>query len=197
MSVSIYHVRKVSLGLKRKYRISADDGTGHPGAPIGYADKRLKLADELAIYRDEQRTERLVVVRESNAGWLASLTGYQAFDHNDRLLGSFGVLITKSMDRTTWQFDQPGLGHLIGVERSVNTARSRRLIAAVGGAAGEIYGALVKYHFDFQLDKKPEFSIEKPKVLDDWYKLTVHDAAIDRHLLFALAITMEARQRSS
>jgi hypothetical protein len=31
-------------------------------------------------------------------------------------------------------------------------------------------------------------------VLDDWYRLTVHDDAADRQLLFALAVTMEARQ---
>jgi hypothetical protein len=32
-------------------------------------------------------------------------------------------------------------------------------------------------------------------VLDDWYKLTVHEEAIDRQLLFAPAVTVEARQQ--
>lgn len=194
MSASIYHVRKVSLGLKRKYRILADDGTGQPGPPLGYAEKQLKVTDELAIYRDEQRTEKLVSVRESSKGWLAAVTGYEAFDREERLLGSFGVLMKKSMERTTWQLDQPGLGRFVGTERSVATARARRLLA-LGGAVGEIVGAFVKYHFDFERDGKPVFLIEKPKVFDDWYKLTVHEDAIDRQLLFALAVTMEARQR--
>jgi hypothetical protein len=66
---------------------------------------------------------------------------------------------------------------------------------SLGGAAGEIAGALVKYYFDFERDGEPGFSVEKPKVLDDWYKLTVHEDAIDRELLFALAVTMEARQQ--
>jgi len=192
--VSIYHVRKVSLGLKRKYRILADDGSGKPGSPLGYAEKQLKVADELAIYRDERRTEKLVSVRESSQGWLAAITGYEAFDREERLLGSFGVLMKKSIERTTWQFEQPGIGRFTGTERSVRTARARRLLA-FGGAVGEIAGALVKYHFDFERDGKPVFSIEKPKVLDDWYKLTVHEDAIDRQLLFALAVTMEARQQ--
>ncbi|MFJ8825304.1 hypothetical protein ACIREE_26435 [Streptomyces sp. NPDC102467] len=194
MPVSIHHVQKVSLGLKRKYRISADDGAGKPGEPIGYADKALKVSDELTIYRDEQRTEKSVIVRESSTGWLASMTGYEVFDREDRLLGSFGVLMKKSLERTTWQFDQPGLGRFLGTERSVRTARARRLFG-LGGTVGEIAGALVKYHFDFERDGKTAFSIEKPKLFDDWYKLTVHEDAVDRQLLFALAVTMEARQR--
>jgi hypothetical protein len=89
--VSIYHVRKVSLGFKRKYQIMADDGSGKPGSPLGYAEKELKVVDELAIYRDERRTEKLVSIRESSQGWLAAITGYEAFDREERLLGSFGV----------------------------------------------------------------------------------------------------------
>jgi hypothetical protein len=190
---SVYHVRKVSLGLKRKYRLSADNGDGRPGPPLGYAEKLLTMADEFVVYRDEQRTEKLVTVRESSRGWLTALTGYEAFDADERLLGSFGVLFRKSAQRTTWQFDQPGLGRCTGTERSVTAARVRRLLP-LGGAPGEIVGALVKYHFDFEHDGAIVFSIEKPKVLDDWYKVTVHEDALDPQLLMALAVTMEARQ---
>jgi hypothetical protein len=190
---TLYHVQKVSFAFKRKYRLSADDGAGQPGTPIGYAEKRLKVADEFGLYRDGQRTEQLATVRESRQGWLASLTGYEAFGADGQLLGSFGVLPLKSVDRTTWQFDQPGLGHFTGTERSIAVARGRRLLT-LGGEAGEIARALVKYHFDFARDGEPAFSIDKPKVLADWYKLTVHDAAISPPLLFALAVTMEARQ---
>ncbi|NDZ78499.1 hypothetical protein G3I19_08165 [Streptomyces sp. SID10853] len=194
MPTSIYHVRKTSLGLKRKYRISADDGKGKPGKPLGYAEKQLKMSDELDIYTDERRSEKLVTVRESSKGWLAALTGYEAFDHEGRLLGSFAVLPKKSVDRTTWEFEQPGLGRLIGRERSVATARARRLLTLFD-TVGEIAGAFVKYHFDFSRDGEPVFSIDKPKVFDDWYRLTVHEDSVDRQLLFALAVTMEARQR--
>jgi hypothetical protein len=196
MPPTTYHVRKFSIGPKRKYRIFDDDGKGRPGPLIGYAEKQLKMSDELAVYRDEERAEKLVTVRESSKGWLASLTGYEAFGPEERLLGSFGVLVKKSVDRTTWEFEQPGLGRFTGTERSVRTARGRRLLG-LGGAVGEIAGALVKYHFDFERDGEPAFSIEKAKVLDDLYRLTVHEDAVDRPLLFALAVTMEARQRSS
>ncbi|MFE3150160.1 hypothetical protein ACFXJ6_26445 [Streptomyces sp. NPDC059218] len=194
MATSIYHVRKTSLGLKRKYRISADDGNGNPGKPLGYAEKQLKISDELDIYRDERRSEKLVTVRESSKGRLAALTGYEAFDHEGRLLGSFGVLPKKSVDRTTWEFEQPGLGRLTGTERSVATARARRLLTLFD-TVGEIAGALVKYHFDFARDGEPVFSIDKPRVFDDWYRLTVYEDDVERQLLFALAVTMEARQR--
>ncbi|MET9143977.1 MULTISPECIES: hypothetical protein [unclassified Streptomyces] len=196
MPTSIYHVRKTSLGLRRKYRISADDGTGRPGEPLGYAEKRLKMSDELDLYADERRGERLVTVRESSRGRLAALTGYEAFDHEGRLLGSFGVLPMKSVGRTAWEFEQPGLGRLTGTERSVATARARRLLALFD-TAGEIAGALVRYHFDFARtrDGEPVFSVDKPKVFDDWYRLTVHEDTVDRQLLFALVVTMEARQR--
>ncbi|NGO68920.1 hypothetical protein [Streptomyces boncukensis] len=194
MPTSIYHVRKTSLGLKRMYRISADDGNGKPGKALGYAEKHLKMSDELDIYGDEQRSEKLVTVRESSKGWLAALTGYEVFDHEGQLLGSFGVLPKKSVDRTTWEFEQPGLGRLTGTERSVRTARARRLLTLFD-TVGEIAGALVKYHFDFTRDGQPVFSIDKPEVFDDWYRLTVYEDAVDRQPLFALAVTMEARQR--
>ncbi|RAJ56595.1 hypothetical protein K378_05596 [Streptomyces sp. Amel2xB2] len=194
MPTSIYHVRKISLGLKRKYRISADDGDGRPGKPLGYAEKKLKTSDELDVYGDEQRSERLVTVRESSKGRLAALTGYEVFDPEGLLLGSFGLLPRKSVDRTTWEFEQPGLGRLTGTERSVATARARRLLTLFD-TVGEIAGAVVKYHFDFTRDGEPAFSIDKPKVFDDWYRLTVHEDDVDRRLLFALAVTMEARQR--
>ena len=50
--------------------------------------KLLKVADELVIYRDERRTEKLVTVRESSQGWLTAITGYEAFDREEELLGS-------------------------------------------------------------------------------------------------------------
>src|SRR6201999_962353 len=111
-------------------------------------------------------------IRESSQGWLAALTGYEAFDREERLLGSVGVLGKKSIGRTTWQVEQPGLGRFTGTERSARTARARRLVA-LGGTVGEILGALMRYHFDFERDGEPIFSIEKLKVLDDWYKLVV------------------------
>jgi hypothetical protein len=195
MSESIYHVRKFSLGLKRRYRISADDGKGRPGDLLGYAEKQLRVSDEIVVYRDEERTERLATVRESSAGFLAALTGYEVFDAGGKRLGAFGVLVRKSVERTTWEFEQPDLGRFTGTERSIRTARLRRLVGLGGGAAGEIVNALAKYHFDFARDDERMFSIEKPKLLDDWYRLTVFTESIDRTLLFALAITMEARQR--
>ncbi|WP_329459947.1 hypothetical protein [Streptomyces sp. NBC_01497] len=194
MPTSTYHVRKTSLGLKRKYRICADDGNGKPGTSLGYAEKQLKMSEKLDIYADEQRGEKLVSIRESSKGWLAALTGYEAFDREGHVLGSFGVLPKKSLDRTTWEFEQPGFGRLTGTERSIATARGRRLLMLFD-TVGEIAGALVKYHFDFTRDGEPVFSIDKPKVFDDWYRLTVHEDAVDRQLLFALAVTMEARLR--
>ncbi|MEU4501885.1 hypothetical protein [Streptomyces sp. NPDC024089] len=92
-----------------------------------------------------------MTVRESSKGRLAALTGYEAFGHEGRLLGSFGVLPEKSVDRTTWMFEQPCLGRLAGTERSVATARARRLLTLMD-TVGEIAGALVKCHFDFARD---------------------------------------------
>lgn len=196
MGTTTYHVRKISLGLKRKYRLSADDGDGRPGASLGYAEKQLKAADEFTIYSDEDRADQIARVREDSTGFLASLTGYEVIDTAGQRLGAFGVLPKKSVDRTTWEFEQPSVGRLTGTERSVATARTRRLIGLFGDAAGEIVNSVIKYHFDFTSDAGDEmFSIEKPKVLDDWYRVILHDESIDRTLLFALTVTMEARQR--
>lgn len=196
MTASISHVRKVSLGFKRRYRLSADDGAGRPGAPVGFAEKRLTAADEVVIFSDEQRSKRVAVIRESSAGFRASLTGYEALDDAGECIGTFAVLPMKSVQRSTWEFEQPPLPRMTGTERSLSTARVRRLIGVLGDAAGKIVNALIRYHFDFVgEDGETRFSIEKPRVLDDWYRITSHDPAIDRRLLFALALVMESRQR--
>lgn len=194
MPISAYHVRKVSWGMKRKYRVFADDGAGRPGRQLGYAEKHLKMADEITLYRDPQRSEVLVSVRESSQGWLSALTGYEAFAGDGRLLGSFGVLVKRSLDRTTWELEQPGVGRFVGSERSRRIAWGRRLLG-LGGVAGEVIGALVKVDYDFSGDGGPAFSVEKPKLLEDWYRLTLHDDALDTDLLCALVIAMETRQR--
>ncbi|GAA2324572.1 hypothetical protein OKJ48_01140 [Streptomyces kunmingensis] len=72
------------------------------------------------------------------------------------------MLPKKSVNRTTWEFEQPGLGRLTGTERSVATARARRLLTLLD-TLGEIAGALVKYHFDFERDGEPVFSIDSPR----------------------------------
>ena len=195
MSAAVYHLKKVSIGVKRKYRISADDGAGHPGELVAYAEEQLQASDKIVIYRDEERTEISATVKESGAGLIAALRAYEVFDAGEKRIGSFGVLMKKSLARTTWEYEQPGLGRLSGTERSVRTARLRRLATFGGGTAGEIANALTKYHFDFEHEGARLFSIEKPKVFDDWYRLTVYADSVDRTLLFALAVTMEARQR--
>src|SRR5579875_1327766 len=75
---TIFHLRKVSLGPKRKYRVSADDA-GRPGALLAYAEKQLMRSEEIVLFRDEQRAEPLATVRESSAGFRAALTGYEVF----------------------------------------------------------------------------------------------------------------------
>ncbi len=195
MSDLTYHVRKISLGLKRKYRVSDDDGSGRPGDPLCYGEKQLTVSDRIDLFRDESRADVLATVRESKAGLLAALTGYEVVDAAGALLGSFRSLPTRSIERTTWEIEQPGLGRFRGAERSTRTALGRRLVGLANGVAGQFVNAMAKYHFDFERDGEPMFSIEKPKLLDDWYRLRVYCDELDRSLLFALVMTMEARVR--
>ena len=81
---------------------------------------------------------------------------------------------------------------MVGTERNLKDYGARPLLP-LAGAFGEIAGALVKVHFDFELDGEPVLSIEKPKVFDDWYRVTARDDTLDRRLLYALAVTMESR----
>jgi len=190
VTVAIYHLRKVSLGLKRKYRV-----TDEAGNPLCYAEKQLAVADRIELYQDDSRQVPLATVQESKAGLMAGLTGYQVIDPAGHQLGSFRSLPTKSVARTTWEFEQPGLGAIRGTERSTRTAVGRRLVGLVNGVAGQFVNAMAKYHLDFERAGEPMFSIEKPKVLDDWYRLTVHSPELAPIALFALVITMESRVR--
>lgn len=195
MSESVYHVKKISLGLKRKYLLSADDGSGRPGESLGYAEKQLTIADRLEIFQDRSRQVRVATVQESKDGLVAALVGYDVVDEAGVRMGSFRSVPSKSIDRTTWDFEQTGLGRLRGRERSGRTAAGRRAVGLVSGFAGQFVNALAKYHFDFERDGELMFSIEKPKVFDDWYRLTVRSDRLEPMLLFGLVMTMEFRVR--
>jgi len=63
LPTSTCHVRKVSVGLKRTYRISAGDGTGRGGELLGMP-RTAQSRRRIRLFRDEQCTQLVATVHD-------------------------------------------------------------------------------------------------------------------------------------
>jgi len=79
LPTSTCHVRKVSVGLKRTYRISAGDGTGRRGELLGtprtaQSRRRIRPVPRRAVHaacrdRPRRRDRHHAAVRAGGRGW--------------------------------------------------------------------------------------------------------------------------------
>ncbi|GAA4550904.1 hypothetical protein [Amycolatopsis samaneae] len=189
MNEGNYYLAKTSLGLKRKYELSADDGSGKPGELLGYAEKQLKLSEEVVLYRDKTKNEPLARLREKADVSQFSGDGFDVVDAQGELLGSVTRDLRASLRRPTWQVEQPGLGAMVGVQRGKPTAA--RSMAGLVGMVADVVNPVSKRAFDFTLNDKQMFSISKVKRLDDLYLIKLDDPAVDRTLVFVASVALE------
>jgi uncharacterized protein YxjI len=56
------------------------------------------------------------------------------------------------------------------------------------------YLSWLPYHFDFTVDGQPAFSVVKKWGLRDRYVVDVHDPRLDRRLVIAMAVGLDALQ---
>ncbi|MGW2095819.1 hypothetical protein [Promicromonospora sukumoe] len=176
-------VRQRIRMLVNQYEVRGARPNGSEGDLYAFAQqKRMAFREQVTLYADDSKREAVLGFKARQMVDLGAT--YDVVDAGGSPIGTFRKDFAKSLVRSTWHVEQPGLGVATGSERSIGVAVIRRLV--------EI--AWLPYHFDFLVDGQPGFTVEKKWGLRDRYVVTIQDPRLDRRLVTAMAIGLDALQ---
>jgi len=176
-------VRQRIRMMVNQYEVHGARPDGGEGDLYAFAQqKRMAFREQVTIYTDDTKREALLGFKARQVMDLGAT--YEVVDAGGAPIGSFRKDFAASLLRSTWHVDQPGLGIVTGAERSLPVAIIRRLAEV----------AWLPYHFDFLIDGRAAFTVEKKWGLRDRYVVTIHDPQLDRRLIAAMAIALDALQ---
>jgi uncharacterized protein YxjI len=185
---TLYVKQRITLMVNR-YEVWAADAAGNPTVMVGFAQqKRLAMREQVTIYADESRTAVLAGFKARQILDLGAT--YDVTDGDGRPIGLFRKDFARSLLRSTWHVEQPGLPPLTGAERSLLLALARRFV--------DIF--FLPYHFDFVsggapgAGGTPAFSVVKKWGIRDRYVVSIPDPRLDRRLVIAMAVGLDALQ---
>jgi uncharacterized protein YxjI len=169
--------------MVNQYEVHGARPDGSEGELYAFAQqKRMAFREQVTLYTDDSKREPVLGFKARQMMDLGAT--YDVVDGGGNPVGSFRKDFAKSLLRTTWHVEQPGFGTATGSERSMAVAIIRRLVEA----------AWLPYHFDFLVDGRPAFTVEKKWGLRDRYVVSIQDPNIDRRLVTAMAIGLDALQ---
>ncbi|NUS57379.1 MAG: hypothetical protein HOV66_21360 [Streptomycetaceae bacterium] len=179
--------------IVNQYVVHLVNPDGTHGAVVAYAQqKRGKLKEEVILYTDDTKQYELARFKARQVIDMHAQHDVTAFDGTP--LGMFSKNFRKSLLRSTWHLERPGVERATGQERSLFGAILRRVwgfIPYVGA-----YLPAPTYHFDFAGDdtKTPIMHVERQMKLRDQYMVTFPDPTLDRRLGLCVAVAMDAIQ---
>jgi uncharacterized protein YxjI len=169
--------------LVNRYEIWAVDGAGNPTTMVAFAEqKRFAFKEQVTFYADDAKT---TVVAGFKARQVIDLGAtYDVTDANGQTLGLFRKDFARSLLRSTWHVEQPGLAPMMGQERSMAVALIRRFTDF----------SFLPYHFDFTGGGLPAFAVDKKWGIRDKYIVTIGNPYLDRRLVLAMAVGLDVLQ---
>ena len=176
--------------LVNRYDVRAVGADGEPGALLATAQqKRLALKEEVRFFADEARTVPVFSFRARKRLDLGS--GYDVLDAAGAPIGSFRKDFRRSLLRSTWHLEAPGLA-AVGSERSAGIAVLRRVWDQL-----PVLGAVpvpFLFHFDFLEGDRLVLSSTRQRSVRDRYDVTVPGGRVDGRLAAAMAVALDALQ---
>ncbi|WP_433222019.1 hypothetical protein [Microtetraspora malaysiensis] len=177
-------VRQKITMLVNRYVVHAVGTDGSPGEEVAFAEqKRLAFKEQVTLYTDESRQHVLAGFKARNVLDLAG--EYDVTDQDGTPLGVFRKDFRRSLLRSTWHVRQPGLSTYTGAERNTTVALLRRFGDSL---------SWLPYHFDFSVGASIAFSVERRWSLRDSYLVRIRDPRLDRRLIIATAVALDALQ---
>jgi uncharacterized protein YxjI len=167
-----------------QYEVHAVNPDGSEGGVLAFAQqKRLAFREQVTMYADDTKTSRVLGFKARHVLDLAAT--YDVTDAAGHPIGTFRKNFRESLLRSTWHLEQPGLGEMVGRETNVAVAVLRRFIESL---------SWLPYHFEFLIGERPAFSVVRGWSLRDRYVVTIHDPQLDRRLVTAMAVALDALQ---
>ncbi len=177
-------VRQRIRMMVNQYEIHAAEPDGSEGRLLAFAQqKRLAFKEQVTLYSDDTKQHPVLGFKARKVMDLGAT--YDVVDAAGSPVGLFRKDFARSLLRSTWHVEQPNLGTMTGQERNVAVAIVRRLSDTL---------SFLPYHFDFTSDGRPMFSVVKKWGLRDKYIVDIHDPRIDRRLVIAMAVGLDALQ---
>jgi uncharacterized protein YxjI len=170
--------------MVNQYEVHAVNPDGSEGELLAFAQqKRLAFKEQVTLYTDDTKQQPVLGFKARQVLDLGAT--YDVVDSSGGPIGLFRKDFAKSLLRSTWHVEQPGLGVATGQERNVFVAVLRRLIDSL---------SWLPYHFDFTAGAQPVFSVDRRWGLRDRYVVQIQDPRIDRRLVIAMAVALDALQ---
>jgi uncharacterized protein YxjI len=183
-SQSQFHVRQRIRLMVNQYEVHAVNPDGSEGELLAFAQqKRLAFKEQVTLYTDDTKQQPVLGFKARQVIDLGAT--YDVTDAAGNPIGLFRKDFKASLLRSTWHLEQPGLGQATGQERSLPVALLRRFVDSL---------SWLPYHFDFTLNGQPAFSVVKKWGLRDRYVVTIQHPQLDRRLVIAMAVALDALQ---
>ncbi|TCB92783.1 hypothetical protein E0H26_23300 [Micromonospora zingiberis] len=178
-----FHIRQRVRFMVNQYEVHSVAPDGTEGGLLAFAQqKRLAFKEQVTIYTDDSKQHPLLGFKARQRLDLAAT--YDVTDHAGNPIGLFRKDFAQSLLRSTWHVEQDGM-HVTGQERSMPVALLRRFIDSL---------SWLPYHFDFVAGGQPVFSVVKKWGLRDRYVVEIQNPQIDRRLVIAMAVALDALQ---
>jgi hypothetical protein len=182
--------QKITLMVNR-YEVHAVDAGGEPRGLLAVAQqKRMAFKEEVTFYSDESRSTAVFSFKARQRIDLGAT--YDVLDATGNPIGSFSKSFGKSLLRSTWNLNAPGV-EAVGTERSSGVALARRaweVLPVVNNLPSPFL-----FHFDF-VDQGGQvvMSSVRRRSLRDRYDVTVPGARLDGRVAAAMAVALDALQ---
>jgi uncharacterized protein YxjI len=164
---------------------------GSEGELVAFAQqKRMAFKEQVTVYTDDSKQYALFGFKARKRIDLAS--AYDVTDPQGQAIGLFRKDFKASLLASTWHLDQPGLGVTTGSERSKAVAILRRVWDFIPYVDNLPFAW--PYHFDFTANGQVTFSVDKKFGLRDRYVIDIKDPRLDRRLVIAQAVALDALQ---
>lgn len=170
--------------MVNQYEIHAAGPNGEEAGVLAFAQqKRMAFKEQVTLYTDDTKQTPLLGFKARQAIDLGAT--YDVTDAHGQPIGLFRKQFAASLLRSTWTLEQPGYGELTGQERNAWVAILRRFVDSL---------SWLPYHFDFTINARPAFSVVRKWGLRDRFHVTIHDPNLDRRLVVAMAVALDALQ---
>lgn len=178
------HIRQRVRLMVNQYEVRAVTPDGSEGDLIAFAQqKRMAFREQVTLYTDDSKRQPVLSFKARQV--LDLRATYDVTDAAGSPIGLFRKDFAQSLLRSTWHLEQPGLGVATGQERNFVVALLRRFVDQL---------SWLPYHFDFVLNGQLAFSVVKKWGLRDRYVVEIPNDQIDRRLVIAMAVALDALQ---